>query len=274
MKTKNILVIGAGGLGSEVIKLLKLMNCNITILDYDIIEISNLNRQFYYQTENIGKPKAQVIAEKTDSQYLLKDLKELNPYELDSYDIIFSCLDNISSRMDLNYIFFKSNCKILIDCGVESMKLHVKKVTKSTSCLYCIKDLYRTNNEPFLCSLKGSIKTITPENRDQILNSLIFKMKEDIKVENSNELCEKIVKEFNMKASDDLKTTFFEVIGILKNIIPNVCTINAICASLAVLLAFRDDINDFIYVDGTNDVILDSLIIEKDPDCFICNIKQ
>lgn len=71
VKSAHVAVLGLGGLGSNVaIMLARLGVGSLTIVDYDRVEPSNLNRQSYY-IDDIGKLKCDALSEQ---------IKKINPY--------------------------------------------------------------------------------------------------------------------------------------------------------------------------------------------------
>ncbi len=69
----RILVVGAGGVGCEIINNLALISvADVTILDNDQISLSNLNRQFLFHEEHISMNKSEVACQQVLRKYSLK----------------------------------------------------------------------------------------------------------------------------------------------------------------------------------------------------------
>lgn len=111
LKQAKVLVIGAGGLGCPVLQYLAAAGIGtIGIIDFDIVDESNLQRQILYSTEDVGKYKASVAKEKLLKQNpfikitdYCKRITSLNALELFSqYDIIVDGSDNFETRYLVN----------------------------------------------------------------------------------------------------------------------------------------------------------------------------
>jgi sulfur-carrier protein adenylyltransferase/sulfurtransferase len=117
LKEAKILFIGAGGLASGSLLYLAAAGVgNIGIVDYDIIEISNLQRQIIFDTEQIGTYKTSASKEKIDrlnpqcriNTYTVK-LTLSNAYALiQRYDIVIDGTDNFEVRHIIS-----NTCKVL-----------------------------------------------------------------------------------------------------------------------------------------------------------------
>lgn len=111
LKAAKVLVIGAGGLGSPALQYLAAAGVGtIGIIDFDYVDISNLQRQILYTPQDIGKNKANVAAERLKQ---LNDTIEIIPYPeklstsnalglFNLYDVIVDGSDNFSTRYLVN----------------------------------------------------------------------------------------------------------------------------------------------------------------------------
>jgi len=111
VKASSVLVIGAGGLGCPVLSYLVAAGVGtIAIMDYDMVEVSNLQRQVMYDMNDIGKNKAMAASQKLRAFNPLinvvsieKALDEKNALELmREYDVIVDATDNFETRYLIN----------------------------------------------------------------------------------------------------------------------------------------------------------------------------
>jgi len=107
LKKARILVIGAGGLGSPVISYLTAAGIGIIgIIDNDVVNLSNLNRQIIYNKNNLGKYKAEctrIKMEKLNEKCIIQSYNyKINQNNarsiINKYDIIIDCTDNFQTR--------------------------------------------------------------------------------------------------------------------------------------------------------------------------------
>jgi adenylyltransferase/sulfurtransferase len=60
--TLRATVVGAGGLGGPIARSLGAAGIELSIVDPDVVEVSNLHRQIHFTSNDVGKPKASVLA--------------------------------------------------------------------------------------------------------------------------------------------------------------------------------------------------------------------
>lgn len=123
--TSKVLLVGAGGIGCELLKDLILLGYGeIHVVDLDTIDLSNLNRQFLFRHNDIKKPKALTAVNAVEPFNFHKT--KLIPYQASIYetdlfplswfnqfDLIFNALDNIAARSYINKIGLYLNKNIM-----------------------------------------------------------------------------------------------------------------------------------------------------------------
>jgi len=143
----KILVCGAGGLGSTVLANLASVGVGtIGIVDNDVLELSNLNRQYIHKFENIGKVKVESAKQwinEFNPEINVKTYQtrlDGNNYQdiVGEYDFIMDCFDSFNSKFLLNEIAIKTG-KTLIHGGVTEFYGQVTVIVPGeTACLKCI----------------------------------------------------------------------------------------------------------------------------------------
>ncbi|XP_016971358.1 SUMO-activating enzyme subunit 2 [Drosophila rhopaloa] len=171
VKKSKVLVVGAGGIGCEVLKNLVLSGfTDIEIIDLDTIDLSNLNRQFLFHREHVGKSKAKVARESalsfnpdakitayhdsvTSTDYGVTFFKK--------FDLVLSALDNRAARNHVNRMCLNADVP-LIESGTAGYNGQVELIKRGlTQCYECTpKDKQRsfpgctirnTPSEPIHC---------------------------------------------------------------------------------------------------------------------------
>jgi|LGVF01.2.fsa_nt_gb molybdopterin/thiamine biosynthesis adenylyltransferase len=105
---KNVLIIGVGGLGGYVASSLARLGVKeITIVDFDKFDESNINRQLYANTKTLGKSKVEITKQQLidinpDINITIIDKRydeNIDLSKFDSIDIVFDAVDNIPTKV-------------------------------------------------------------------------------------------------------------------------------------------------------------------------------
>lgn len=109
LKKANVLIVGLGGVGGYALETLVRSGIyNLTIVDGDIVELSNLNRQIISKRDVIGKPKALVAQARTLEINPDVNLKVINQFirednfsllNIDSFDYVIDACDDLNLKI-------------------------------------------------------------------------------------------------------------------------------------------------------------------------------
>ncbi|XP_062856385.1 SUMO-activating enzyme subunit 2 isoform X3 [Trichomycterus rosablanca] len=143
----SVLVVGAGGIGCELLKNLVLTGFhNIEVIDLDTIDVSNLNRQFLFQKKHVGKSKAQVAKESVlrfcpSANITAYHDSIMNPdYNVEffrKFQLVMNALDNRAARNHVNRMCLAADVP-LIESGTAGYLGQVTVIKKGeTECYEC-----------------------------------------------------------------------------------------------------------------------------------------
>jgi len=172
IQTSNILCVGAGGIGCELLKDMALSGFRrVTVVDLDTIDVSNLNRQLLFRGQHVGMPKCTVACEvatnmvppssivsegaTTDaatesSSDDLPDIKyqayhgnvcdtsKFNVPFMKEFDLVVNALDNVEARRRVNRLCLAADVP-LIEAGTTGYLGQVTVIHKSSevACYEC-----------------------------------------------------------------------------------------------------------------------------------------
>lgn len=147
LETSKVLVVGAGGIGCELLKTLVLSGFNdIEVIDLDTIDVSNLNRQFLFQKQHVGKSKAKVARESAIEFNPKANIKAYhdsitNPdYDVNffrQFSVVLNALDNRAARNHVNRMCLAADVP-LVESGTAGYLGQVTVIKKGqTECYEC-----------------------------------------------------------------------------------------------------------------------------------------
>ncbi|KAL8716461.1 MAG: hypothetical protein Q9225_006213 [Loekoesia sp. 1 TL-2023] len=149
IKQSRVLMVGAGGIGCELLKNLVLTGFGeVHIVDLDTIDLSNLNRQFLFRYEHIKKSKALVGAAAINKPPVAKESAgRFNPqvkleahhanikdpqFNVDwfaGFNLVFNALDNLEARRHVNKMCLAADVP-LVESGTTGFNGQVQVILK------------------------------------------------------------------------------------------------------------------------------------------------
>ncbi|KAI8970155.1 hypothetical protein BDF20DRAFT_889651 [Mycotypha africana] len=291
----KVLVIGAGGLGCEILKNLALTGFKqLHVIDMDTIDLSNLNRQFLFRKKDIGKPKATVAAEFVMSRvpgvevtaYFGKIQDKDDDY-YKQFNLVICGLDSVEARRWINAKLVEMvdendmySWKPLIDGGTEGFKGQARVILPTmSSCYECSLDMFPPATTFPICTIANTPRL--PEHCIEWASVLEWPRVygPDKKYDTDNpehihwlyEQASKRASQFNITG-----VTYSLTQGVVKNIIPAIASTNAVIAASCCNEAFKiatgaaPYLNNYMMYTGNDGIYTYTFEHQKKPECPVC----
>lgn len=295
----KVLVVGAGGLGCELLKDLALSGFrNLEVIDMDRIEVSNLNRQFLFRLHDVGKPKAEVAAkrvmERVSGVNIVPHFCRIEDKDLDFYSdfsIIVLGLDSIEARSYINgvacgFLEYDSDdnpkeetIKPMVDGGTEGFKGHARVIMPGvTPCFECTIWLFPPQVKFPLCTLAETPRTAAHcieyahlIKWDEVHSGKGFDPDDP---EHMKWVYTEAVKRAELFGIPGV--TYSLTQGVVKNIIPAIASTNAIISAacsletLKIVSGCSKTLSNYLTYNGVEGLHTKVTEFVKDKDCLVC----
>lgn len=150
LQKSNVLVVGLGGVGSFAAEFLARAGVgNMTIVDGDVVDITNINRQLPALHSTVGQPKIKIVGDRLmdiNPELNLTRVQEfLSPeraFEIVSpeFDYVLDCIDSITPKLNLIIAAKRKRVKIISSMGAGgkmlASKVKVADISKTINCYF------------------------------------------------------------------------------------------------------------------------------------------
>ena len=144
----KVIVFGVGGVGSYVVESLVRSGIgNISIVDFDVVDITNINRQIIALHSTIGKKKVEVMKERIldinpNINVTIYDTfvsyETIDNFNMADYDYVIDCIDNVTGKLLIIENCIKNNIKVISSLGtankLDPSKLILTDISKTNTC--------------------------------------------------------------------------------------------------------------------------------------------
>ena len=148
LQNSHVAIFGIGGVGSYVVESLVRSGIGeITIVDFDIVDITNINRQIIALHSTIGKKKVDVMKERildinpnikvhTFDTFVSKET--INKFNFKNYDYVIDAIDNVTGKLLIIEKCKEHNTPIITSLGtankLDPTKLTLTDISKTHTC--------------------------------------------------------------------------------------------------------------------------------------------
>ena len=179
LQNKSVIIFGVGGVGGYALEVLARTGIkNITIVDFDSVSESNINRQIIATFDTIGKLKVDCFKERVKSinpncnlTTFAEKLTEENisSFCLEKYDFVVDCIDDVKAKVALMKYCYDNKIKIISSMGAGNRY----QMPKFEIC-----DIYKTQNDGLAKAIRTRLKKLG------VKKSLVCYTSQDAKKQN------------------------------------------------------------------------------------------
>lgn len=159
LSSARVAVFGIGGVGGHLAEALARAGVgHIDLIDRDTVSLSNINRQAVALHSTVGRPKAEVMAERIRDINPSCDVKAFevfylpdnaDDFDLSSYDYVADCVDTVSAKLELAVRCDRAGTPLIAAMGAGN-KLHPER--------FRISDISKTDTDPLARVMRRELK--------------------------------------------------------------------------------------------------------------------
>lgn len=172
LEQSRVAVIGVGGVGGQVCQLLVRAGLgNITVVDFDVVDETNINRQVLAYVDTVGKQKVDVMADmlikinpkcnikKVNAKLCKENIEEI--LKDGHFDYVIDAIDNVTDKIELICYCKQNGIKIVSAMGAGNrVGIPTFKVT----------DIYKTSNDGLARVLRKKLRERGVESLDVVVS--------------------------------------------------------------------------------------------------------
>lgn len=193
LQNSNVLLFGLGGVGGILAE--TLVRCgigNISIVDFDVVNESNKNRQIIAVNSTIGMKKTEALKNRLldinenlniKTYDLFIDSTTIDEFNFSEFDYIIDAVDNVTAKILIIQKAKENNVKVISSMGtgnkIDPTKFQIKDISKTSMCPLAKvmrQELKKRNikDVKVLFSTEEPIKSNLEENGKIVVASIMF----------------------------------------------------------------------------------------------------
>lgn len=155
----SVAVFGIGGVGSYAVEALARAGVgSLTLVDHDVIDVTNINRQVHALTETVGAAKTETMARRIRSINSACAVREIRAFYQpeaaeqffpEPYDYVLDAVDTVTAKIDLAVQCHRRGIPLIASMGAAN---------KIDPALFEVIDIYRTSGDPLARILRKKLK--------------------------------------------------------------------------------------------------------------------